>query len=125
MVIEMETQTQNTTTGSLNDYANKENTRLETEAKEVLKELGFAEFFKMPEGQTLMEFADQAPRVNDKFANRVIFRVSVNGEEKDWSVNTRSPLYRDLVALISKGTRKVSITRVGQGIDTRYSVKAL
>ena len=122
MVISMsETQNQK----SLIEIAKSENTRLEAEAKEALKEMGYADFLRIPEGATNVQFVDQPPRVNDKFTNRLIFRVSVDGKEYDWSVNTRSPLYRDIMAALAQGHTGLAVLRVGEGMDTRYSVKVL
>ena len=124
MVIAMsETQKQNQK--SLIEIAKSENTRLEAEAKEALKEMGYADFLRVPEGTTNIQFIDQPPRVNDKFTNRLIFRVSADGKEYDWSVNTRSPLYRDIMSALSDGHTKLAVLRVGEGMDTRYSVKVL
>ena len=118
-----ENQTPTQVSQGLRELAIKENARLEQESREALAELGYAEFFKVPEGTTNLELIDQPPRVNDKYEGRLIFRILADGREYDWSINTHSPLYRDVMALVSRGTMKICVLRVGQGMDTRYSVK--
>jgi len=46
-------------------------------------------------------------------------------EEKAWTVNIKSPLYRDLLGYLVKSPILLRVIRTGEGRqDTRYTVKA-
>jgi hypothetical protein len=95
---------------------------LDKAREEALKQKGFQPFFKFPQGETVVEFKKQTPRPNPRFPQNKVFRIVVDGEEYDLSVNSRSPLYRDILNVLSQGVTKVKVIRVGQGRDTRYTV---
>ena len=109
---------------TLKEFVEKENERIENEKQEERAESGYAPFFKINEGESILEFMDVEPRNNDKYDNRIIFRVMSNSIEYDLSVNTKSPLYNDIIKYLNNGATKLRILRVGTSReDTRYSVK--
>ena len=109
---------------NLKEFVEKENERIENEKQESLLNNGYAPFFKIEEGESIIEFLDVEPRNNDKYDNRIIFRVLNNSIEYDLSVNKKSPLYNDIIKHLKNGATKLRILRVGTSReDTRYSVK--
>ena len=48
-----------------------------------------------------------------------------DGEDFAWTVNIKSPLYRDLLGFLVKAPIMLRVIRTGEGrTDTRYTVKA-
>lgn len=110
---------------NLKEFADVEQKRLDAEREQRLKDNGYAPFFTIHDGESaILQFSDIAPRENDgKYGTRMVFSVmDTNNVAFDYSVNPRSPLYRELIENISGGHTKLKITRVGEGVDTKYSV---
>ncbi len=108
----------------LQEFATQEVARIEEENEAKREELGFKTFYKMSEGNVVMTFADEKPRVNTIYAGRMIFRIAVEGEEFDYSVNQNSPQYGVILGYLKDGVNTLTITRVGTGPkDTRYVVR--
>jgi hypothetical protein len=110
---------------NLIEFAEKEKQRLDEQREEAMAEAGYVAFYKIPEGTTKVTFStDVEPREDVKFGG-TIFRVTVNGEEKDLRINPRSPLYREVIANLAEHKVDMTITRMGTGMtDTRYKVTA-
>jgi hypothetical protein len=99
--------------------------KADAERKAQLKEKGFAEFFKLPVGETTIEvMTDIEPREREgNFGTQCIFRIKVGKDTNDLSVALRSPLYRFLLDNLSKGKTKFTIVRTGEGKSTKYDIK--
>ena len=107
----------------LTEFAKTENKRLEEDRQAALGENGYAPFFKLPEGESVLHFEDVEPRVNKNYPNDVIFRIRHSDIEYDYSVNTKSPLYKGIIGLIAEGFKDIKVLRVGKTKEnTRYSV---
>lgn len=97
--------------------------RLETERQATLSEQGFVEFYKIPEGESVLEFLDVSPRINETYPDRVIFRVKKDTQEYDLSIGTKNPMYRDILLFLNQNKRNLKILRLGtKKEDTRYKV---
>jgi hypothetical protein len=97
-----------------------------------MEQKGFRQFWKAPEGESIVELyiAERPREIVNKISGKTqaIFHINVNGQEFDWAITKRSPLYRDLIrALIGKTgeTVKIKVLRLGQGRATRYSIKVV
>jgi len=59
------------------------------------------------------------------FRMAFVVKETAEGEDKAWTVNMKSPLYRDLLGFLPKAPIWLRIIRTGEGRDdTRYTVKA-
>lgn len=109
---------------SLDEFLDTETVRIEGERQDLLSEKGYAEFLKLESGETRVKFMPSIPRfVEGSFGDRRAFRVIVKDKEYDWSVNPRSPMYRQLIELLRRAPVEVKIIRVGEGKNTRYDLK--
>ena len=96
-----------------------------TRAKGGLPYLGI-----VPVGTSEIDLHPILPRdTEDQNGNaRKEFTVSKpeSPEQLAWTVNPRSPLYRDLLVNLTLAPCRIQLVRVGEGrTDTRYSVKFL
>ena len=112
----------------LEEFAKGEQERLDSEGAQRMQELGYNPSYVFDNGDSdVLEFQDAEVReYESKFGTRKAFVVnaaSVPGTAFDFSVNPRSPLYRQIVTELAAGHRKLQITRVGEGVETQYSVK--
>jgi hypothetical protein len=109
---------------TMTEWAKEESERMENEHRQAWEEKDYKPFLKLPEGETPLQFAGTPPRKHPKMNGKAIFRVSHEGGDYDLAVREKSPLYRELVAALSKGGRNLTITRTGKGrTDTKYGVK--
>ncbi len=68
----------------------------------------------------------QVPRIIEtKYGSRKIFRIIVDKEEYDFTVNEKSPLYRDLIHSLTdaKGDVEIVLVRTRNGKSPKYNVK--
>lgn len=111
---------------TINDFFEGESDRLESEHQKHMKEKGYATFFNPPVGETLMTVKYQVPRlINGKYGSRKAFRITVDDENYDFTVNDRSPLYRYLIRRFAdtKNDIEIVLVRTGTGKKTKYDVK--
>ena len=88
-----------------------------------LEEHDMKDFVKWPQGVTDFELQPTIPRSHDSFGKqKMAFRVVVDGEELDWSVNPRSPMYGQVVDRLLEAPVAMKINRLGEGLKTRYSL---
>src|SRR5205807_425151 len=65
------------------------------------------------------------PGQDGKPRKAFVVKKSKDGEEFAWTVNIRSPLYRDLLGFLKTAPITIRVIRTGEGQkDTRYTVKA-
>ena len=93
--------------------------------KKQLKEKGYAEFYKLPVGETTITLdLNTAPRdKSGDFGEQCIFRISVGKETYDFSISVKSPLYRSILETAEQGKTHMTIVRTGEGKNTRYTIK--
>ena len=60
--------------------------------------------------------------VGDDGGTRKIVTVIHDHKEKIWFLNTRNPLYKEIVLKLKEGTRSFKIMRTGKRKDTRYTL---
>jgi hypothetical protein len=113
---------------TLKEFGTAERERLDKEKKQRIEDAGYAPFFVIKDGESaVLEFVDTPPRQTEgKYGTKMVFSIKdANGIAFDYSVNPRAPLYREIVANIAENRYKLQITRVGEGMETQYSVKAV
>ena len=120
---------------NMKEFIERENERIEQEKQTSLNENGFTPFFKIPEGESKIKFLDVEPVVNKQYPDRMIFSIidlnqNPNDNNKELisslSINTKSPLYKDIINALSQGYEVLKILRIGTSkTDTRYSVKPI
>lgn len=107
-------------------FFNSENQKIESEHQKHIREKGYASFFNAPVGETVMTIKYQIPRIiNGKYGTRKAFRIIVGDTEYDFTVNERSPLYRDIIRKLKDAKKDVQIAlvRTGRGKSTKYDLK--
>ena len=103
-----------------------EQSRMEKDRQEYLEEQDFKDFVRWPQGVTEFTLEPVIPRVHESFgAEKRLFRVTVDGDLLDWSVNPRSPMYRELLDVLGGAPVELSINRLGEGLETRYNLAVL
>lgn len=91
----------------------------------VMKEKGMAEFYTLPEGESKI-FIDinKEPREQDgDFGLRTIFRINAEGKEYDLSCS--DALARRIYNALTAGVNPMTVIRIGDGKQTRFSIKEL
>jgi len=99
--------------------------RLEEEKKrQEERATEYADFLKLPKGTTRLELLDEEPRsLEGKYGPQTVFKVRRDGKVFDWAINNRNfSLLRSLAQLMADDVKAVSVTRVGEGMDTIYEV---
>lgn len=112
----------------ISEQAKAETERLDKERQERMQGAGMNPFFSFADGDSaVLSFVDGEIREYEgKYGKRKVFTVQdEQGTTYDFSVNPRSPLYRAIVSNIAAEKLRMQITRVGEGIDTQYSVKVV
>jgi hypothetical protein len=102
-----------------------------TERARAMNERGMKDFYKFEEGTTEFILEPVIPRERDgNFGKQSIFRIKVGGTEYDWSINHKSPVYRQIIGdgLKDKGFLlaapvKAKLVKVGEGQKTRMTLK--
>ncbi len=109
---------------SLAEFAEKEDIRIEADKQKYAEENKLPGFFNMEEGENHFQILDDEPRQKEFNGQpRKIFRIKLStGEERDWLVNPRNPIYSELIKKITEGKRAFVIMRHGFGLDTRYTI---
>lgn len=82
----------------------------------------------LPVGESRIHLLARIPKDHEdpNGSNKKMFFVEVaeGGETKGWTVNPKSPLYRDLLTLLKSAPCWIRVIRTGEGKqDTRYTVK--
>lgn len=106
---------------NLQEFVEKEKTKLEQEAEKYREEHDMKGFWIPEKGETKFQAIDKEPREADwGEGKRIVFRVKVGEEEKDWAVNPRNPVYRRLIQRMTAGEKEFTLLRTGEGKATRY-----
>ena len=102
--------------------------KLHNEQQQRALDLGYANFYAAPVGETKMTVKYREPRdIETQYGPRKVFRIIVDDVEYDFSVNTQSPLYRHLIHSLAdaKGDINVVLIRTGTGKATKYDIKEI
>jgi hypothetical protein len=105
-------------------YFQSEKERLEANYQEKLA--NYRKFFNPRVGETKMLVHYAKPRtIETKYGTRKVFEISVDEDDYDFTVNEKSPLYRDLIQRLAQAKEAIDIilVRTGTGKSTRYSIK--
>jgi hypothetical protein len=103
--------------------AQKEN--LDKQRHDAMEKKGYKDFYTFEEGETAFILHPVIPREKQgMYGLQSVFRISVEGHEYDFSVNQKSPVFRQLIELMDNMTDalKLRITRVGVGKATKMTV---
>lgn len=82
------------------------------------------EFWKAEVGTNNITLLPAIPRATkSSFGEKQAFRIEVDGKKYDWNINPKSPMYRQLVALLMAAPVAVKVIRTGSGKTTRYDLQ--
>ena len=109
--------------GEAAEFFGREAERLAKERAEFIAENGYREFLTLPKGLHTIRFLDEVPKPNKTYEGRVNFGVVYNGKEYDWSINTKSPMYADIIRELAAGHHVFEVLRSGSGMETRYEIE--
>ena len=108
---------------SIKEYVVAEKAVREKQREEYLKDKDYKDFVVWPQGVTEFTLMPIFPRAHQSFGkDKRVFRIEIGGEERDWSVNPLSPMYGDLLDLLLASPVTARLNRMGEGLDTRYSL---
>ncbi len=117
---------------TLEEYSQTELQRIEHERQEAIKAKGGLPFLpKLQVGVTKLYLEAEMPKDSqDPNGNlKKLFTVKLSPATTDkfaWSINPRSPLYRDLLHALPKAPVWLDVIRTGDSkTDTRYSLRIL
>ena len=102
---------------------NAEKARLEKERRDFMESKGYKDFFRPQIGSTTVTLLGKIPRATKSdYGTKQAFRVEVEGISYDWSINPRSPIYRQLVSRLATAPQTFELIRTGEGKSTRYDL---
>jgi len=108
---------------SLKEFVEAEKAAIEQRRRDWMNEQGYKTFIKWPKGATEFTLMPVVPRSHKSFGKeKMAFRVTVDGEEFDWSVNPISPMYGELIDYLVEAPVDGTLIRVGEGTQTRYEL---
>ncbi len=114
----------------LEEFSAKELDRLSREREDAIKAKGGLPYLgSLPVGESKLILQPKIPTDNPDRDGRprkqfVVKKVQ-DGEDFAWTVNIKSPLYRDLLGFLVKAPIMLRVIRTGEGrTETRYTVKA-
>jgi hypothetical protein len=114
----------------LEEYSAKELDRLARERDEAIKAKGGLPYLgSLQVGETKLWLMPTIPTDNPDRDGRprkqFVVTKENRAEEYAWTVNIKSPLYRDLLGFLVYAPILLRVIRTGEGrTDTRYTVKA-
>jgi hypothetical protein len=116
---------------TLEEYSHTELGRIEKERQDAILAKGGLPFLpKLQLGVTKLYLHGEIPK-DDRDPNgnlKKLFTVTRTGEtlKYHWSVNPRSPLYRELLEILPKAPVWLELIRTGESrTDTRYSLRTV
>jgi hypothetical protein len=107
-------------------WLEKNKVALEERRKKVMQEKGLEEFYTLEEGETLILFdLTKEPRLDETgdFGMKTIFRVKIG--DKPYDLSASDSLAKKIYNGLTLGYNPMTIIRVGEEKQTRYSVKEL
>jgi hypothetical protein len=107
----------------LTSWLDKEIRQIDALKQQRYQEKGYTPFYTFPIGETVIELFHKRPQANTMYAGRMNFAIRVKDIEYTWAVTKQTSLYRELLGAMQNGKSKVVVVRIGQGLDTRWSLK--
>lgn len=100
-----------------------ENEKLELENQKFREEQKLPGFWIPEKGENRLVVNEKEVREKDFGEGmRKIFSVRIANQEKDWAVNPRNPVYKEIVKRLAGGQRDFVLLRTGEGKATRYEI---
>lgn len=107
----------------LKEFVEAEQARRAAEREAYLEEKDYKDFVKWDQGVTEFTLHAVIPREHLSYgAQKKVFRIEIKGKDFDWSVNPLSPMYGELLVLLLEAPVACRINRLGEGLETRYSL---
>jgi hypothetical protein len=103
--------------------ANGETAFLHTKIRAARAYRGYTPFYQFPEGETRITLVKKLPEPHDRYEGRMNFYITVNKESYLWSITKIGPIYRQLLDAMQRDQTAITVIRVGQGRNTRWSLK--
>ena len=104
-------------------FVEEERAAREADRAAYMEEHDMKTFVKWPKGTTVFMLEPVIPRAHQSFGKDVkVFRILIEGEEFDWSINPRSPLYGQIVERLLEAPVELKLNRSGDGLQTRYEL---
>jgi hypothetical protein len=108
------------------EFFEQESRRLEEEHKKNLEDKGYLPFWSAPNGTSTITILPEIPRDMAQYGRKAFTIINQEGEQNVWTVNPRSPQYVFLIRTLRDGMpHKVSVTRIGEKLGTRYELVLL
>lgn len=97
---------------------------VEEKRKELFKEKGYEELWIAPVGETkiIIDVKEGIREVKTQNGMRDIIRIKVAGQPYDWMINPTSRYYIKILEFVNSGKTKLKVIRVGEKLQTRYSI---
>src|SRR6266566_7077182 len=115
----------------LEEFSAKELDRLSREREDAIKAKGGLPYLgSLPVGESKLILQPKIPTDNPDRDGRprkqFVVKKAQDGEDFAWTVNIKSPLYRDMLGFLVKAPIMLRVIRTGEGrTETRYTVKAV
>jgi hypothetical protein len=107
----------------INQWIESEIKRVDALKMKQLQDRGYTPFYQFPEGETRITLVKKLPEPHERYEGRMNFHITVNKESYLWSVTKIGPIYRQLLDAMRRGQTAITVIRVGQGRNTRWSLK--
>ena len=108
------------------DWINQESEILELEKQENMEKFGNVTYWKIPIGSTDITVDTATPVKDNNFPDKKELHILIEGEEKIWTINRKSPMYREIIHALKEGKTKFKVIRVGSTVsDTKYDLVVL
>ena len=108
---------------TIEEFYAAEKARIGAEREAFLADKDYKTFVKWEQGVTGFTLEPVIPRDHESFGkNKKVFRITIDGEEYDWPVSPRSPMYREVLDRLLEAPVEMRLNRLGEGLQTRYSL---
>ena len=106
-------------------FVQEELARMKAERKKYMEDECLTEFVAWEKGATSAVLLPKIPVYDPdgSFGPRYKFQVQLGENEYTWSVNPRSPMYRELISKLEEAPAGFVLIRTGDGKQTRYDIE--
>ena len=110
----------------MSDWINQESEILELEQKEFNENSGNVSYWKIPVGSTEITVDTATPVKDSNFPDKKELHIFIDGTEMIWTINRKSPMYREVIHALKDGKTRFKVIRVGTDAkNTRYDLEVL